>query len=174
MQRNGERQAWYLIYTKPQQEQRARENLERQGYVVYLPLMRVRRRRMGRPVERVEPMFPRYLFVRLNATSDNWAPIRSTFGVTQLVRFGRDPARIPDDLVEVLQAASDSEGVCNAAPPPADFRSGDTVRIRSGAFAGYAGIFQARTGQERVILLLEVAGQVARVKIREEDLDTPS
>jgi len=34
--------AWYLLYTKPRQEQRAVENLKRQGYIAYLPLIAAR------------------------------------------------------------------------------------------------------------------------------------
>ena len=37
--------AWYLVYTKSQQERVALENLSRQRYTAYLPLLRYRRRR---------------------------------------------------------------------------------------------------------------------------------
>ena len=66
---------WYLIYTKPHKEQLARENLERQGYEIYLPMARLRRRRMGKGATRIEPLFPRYLFIHLDAKTDNWSPI---------------------------------------------------------------------------------------------------
>ncbi len=91
--------AWYLIYTKPRQERYARENLERQGYEVYLPLMKDRRRRKGRYVEIVDALFPRYLFIHLDQDTDNWSPIRSTFGVSGLVYFGFKPARVASDFV---------------------------------------------------------------------------
>ncbi|MEE8263278.1 MAG: transcription termination/antitermination NusG family protein, partial [Gammaproteobacteria bacterium] len=38
---------WYLIYSKPRQERLALENLRRQNYEAYLPLMQHRRRRKG-------------------------------------------------------------------------------------------------------------------------------
>ena len=95
-------EAWYLIYSKPQQERIARENLERQGYPSYLPLIRNRRRRQGRYISIIDPMFPRYLFVYLDDETDNWGPIRSTIGVTNLVRFGIWAARVPDSLIEMM------------------------------------------------------------------------
>ena len=55
--------AWYLLYSKPRQEGVAVENLKRQGYETYLPLIRTRRRRQGQYVSLVEPMFPRYLLI---------------------------------------------------------------------------------------------------------------
>jgi len=35
---------WYLVYAKPNAEKLAENNLVRQGYTVYLPMIRNRRR----------------------------------------------------------------------------------------------------------------------------------
>lgn len=161
--------AWYLIFCKPLRERVALENLERQGYHAYLPLMRARKRRKSRYVQVIEPMFPRYLFVHLNDHTDNWAPIRSTLGVANLVRFGTEAARVPDSLVVALRAREDAQGV-QSLPVPT-FRQGDRVRIAEGAMAGYEAIFQARSSKERVVLLLEVAGKLARVHVAEGDIE---
>ncbi len=156
-------QAWYLIYSKPRQEPVALDNLQRQGYEAYLPLIRNRRRRKGQYLALVEPMFPRYLFIHLSDQTDNWGPIRSTLGVANLVRFGDMPARIPDDLVELLRRREDASGVQDLPPP--EFRTGDRVRVAEGALAGYEGIFQASSGNERVVILLDVVGQSTRVQL---------
>ena len=77
-------------------------------------------------------MFARYLFVRLS-TSDNapsWAPIRSTLGVSQLVRFGTRPAKVEDPLVDLLRNRE------LAQPTEPLFNQGDTVVITEGPFAG--------------------------------------
>ena len=97
--------SWYLVYTKPRQEALAQANLERQDYGVYLPKVRQMRRRRGKQEAVVEPLFPRYLFIHLDTQSDNWGPIRSTFGVASLVRFGSEPAQVPDELVAHLNLA---------------------------------------------------------------------
>lgn len=153
--------SWYLVYSKPQQERLAVENLERQGYVTYLPMMRNRRRRKGRYVTLIEPMFPRYLFIHLNDETDNWSPIRSTTGVSRMIKFGDLPARVPDDLINGLMARDDETGIQNLATP--EFKSGDRVRIVEGPMAGYEAIFKARGSQERVMVLLDVVGKVTRV-----------
>jgi len=162
-------QAWYLIYSKPQQERLAYENLERQGYHSYLPLIRNRRRRQGRYVAIVEPMFPRYLFVNLSDETDNWGPIRSTIGVANLVRFGMRAARVPDNLITMMQSR-DSEGIQTMQPP--ELKPGDPVRIVEGVMAGYEAIFQARTGKERVLLLLKFAqDRTARIQVNANDIE---
>ncbi len=154
---------WYLVYTKLRQEHVARTNLLRQGYETYLPLIRELRRRQGRRMPEVAPMFPRYLFVRLDTRTDNWAPIRSTLGVVSLVRFGQQPALVPDDLIGLLREREDSEGL--QVLPPEIFRPGARVRIMAGALAGYEGIFLAPTGRERVVILLDFLGQHTRVAV---------
>ena len=164
--------AWYLIYSKPQRERLALENLERQGYPSYLPLIRNRRRRKGRFVSIIEPMFPRYLFVHLSDETDNWGPIRSTIGVANMVRFGMQAARVPDSLIEMLQGR-DEEGVQTLAPP--ELKPGDQVRIVEGVMAGYEAIFQARTSKERVVLLLQLAqDRTARIQVSAHDIEPAS
>lgn len=152
--------AWYLIYTKPRKEQCALENLARQGFEAFLPRIRCQVRRQGRYTERIEPMFPRYLFVHLAAGEENWAPIRSTMGVSHLVRFGTWPAMAPDALVDGLARKTDDTGVvCDLTPPPV--QPGDAVRIIDGALAGYEGLVRCRNGRERVEVLLNVVGKQA-------------
>ena len=164
--------AWYLVYSKPQQERLALENLERQGYQSYLPLVRNRRRRNGRYTSLIEPMFPRYLFVNLSDQTDNWSPIRSTIGVANLVRFGMHAARVPDSLIEAMRTR-DEDGVQTLAPP--ELNPGDRVRIVEGVMAGYEAIFQAKTGKERVVLLLQLAqDRTARVQVNADDIEPAS
>ena len=56
---------WYLLASKPREEKRARINLEQQGYTTYLPLVQRASRRGGKHSVRIEPLFPRYLFIQL-------------------------------------------------------------------------------------------------------------
>jgi transcriptional antiterminator RfaH len=161
--------AWYLVYSKPQQERIARENLERQGYPSYLPMIRNRRRRKGKYMSIVEPMFPRYLFVHLSDETDNWGPIRSTIGVANLVRFGIRAARVPDTLIAMMMEREE-DGVHKFATP--ELKPGDQVRIVEGVMAGYEAIFQAKTGKERVVLLLRLAeDKTARVQVNVDDIE---
>lgn len=155
--------AWYLIYTKPRQERVALENLSRQQYTAYLPLLRYRERRQGAYVPVVGPMFPRYLFVHLDDQLDDWGPIRSTLGVANLVRFGGKAARLPEDFVDTLRERADAAGV--QTRPERVLRPGDRVRICEGAMAGYEAVFQATSSRERVLLLLQVAGLAARIQV---------
>lgn len=154
---------WYLVYCKPRQETTAQRNLQRQQYVTYLPRVRQARRRAGRQISLITPMFPRYLFINLDRENDNWGPIRSTLGVVSLVRFGSAPAAVPDDLVELLRQREDAEGI--QVLPVEQYQRGAKVRITEGGFAGYEGVFLARSGRERVTVLLQVLGRGTRAQV---------
>ena len=155
---------WYLIYTKPRQEAVAEENLKRQDFRVWLPRLQVSRRRRGRWVEAIEPLFPRYLFIRLEAGGDNFSPIRSTRGVSSMVRVGIEPAQVPDPVVAALQLATDPASGLLIPDAPALAR-GDEVEVLAGPFEGLRGVFQLQSGDERVVILLDVLGQANRVKL---------
>ncbi|WP_296673536.1 transcription/translation regulatory transformer protein RfaH [Sulfuricaulis sp.] len=160
---------WYLVYCKPRQESVARENLTRQGFESYLPIMRDARRRQGRRVVLIAPMFPRYLFIHLNRQTDNWAPIRSTLGVVSIVRFGRSAARVPDDLVTLLRSREDMQGL--QILPVEEYKPGSRVRITQGGFAGYEGIFQASGSRDRVTVLLDVLGRKALTRVNSASIE---
>ena len=161
--------SWYLIYCKPQQERIARDNLDRQNYIVYLPLAPVRRRRKGRTVRIVDPLFPHYLFIYLSDQTDDWGPIRSTIGVSTLVRFGQVPAKIPDSLIEGLQVREDSDGIQEITERR--FKPGDRVRIAEGIMEGFEALFQCQKSNDRVILLLKVAENTAKIEIEANQIE---
>jgi len=160
--------SWYLIYTKPRAEKLAQENLQRQKFNTYLPLVMETHRRRGKYVTLVEPMFPRYLFIQLNCTTDNWAPIRSTLGVSSIVRFGTYPMQVPKSLLETLQQCEDENGIQSISEK--EFQTGDRIRIIEGAMAGLEGIYANKTSKERVTVLLNIAGQHTRVSMTRHDL----
>jgi transcriptional antiterminator RfaH len=169
--KSSRKKSWYLIYTKPRQEEVALANLTRQGYGAYLPRLRQWRKRRGKRLRVVEPLFPRYLFILLDSHTDNWAPIRSTLGVMSLVRFGTEPARVPDDLIAHLQSRQDNEGLHEWAEPK--LAIGDRVRVAEGPLAGYEGVLLAKSGRERVILLLDMLGSQVRAQLARDQLEPP-
>jgi transcriptional antiterminator RfaH len=154
-------ESWYLVHTKPRQEGVARANLQRQGYVCYLPLMRVERIRRRKAEIVSEPMFPRYLFIRLDSSDQgkSWSPIRSTPGVSQLVHFGARAAKVDDILVELLRQRE------QAMPQDTMFHSGDSVVITDGPFSGIEAIYQTADAARRAFILLEILNKPVSMQI---------
>ena len=130
---------WYLAYTKPRQEKCALDNLQRQGFQCYLPTLPSEKLRQGMLTVTDEPLFPRYLFIRLDQgdSAPSWAPIRSTKGVSRLVSFGIEPARVDDGLIELLRIHEASV----QTEPERLFKTGDRVRLTEVPFSGIEGIY---------------------------------
>ena len=74
---------WYAVRTRSNYEKTVATVLESKGYERYLPLYRVRRRWSDRTVETSVPLFPGYVFCRLNR--DVRTPVLSTPGVVSIV-----------------------------------------------------------------------------------------
>ncbi len=153
---------WYVLQSRPRQERRALENLKNQGFECLLPLYSRERLRRGKREQVDEPLFPRYLFVHLDQITSNWYALRNTYGVTNIVRFGDTPAEIGDEIVARF-----------AQCDPADrhlFKSGDTVNIASGPFAGLEGIYDQDDGEQRVIILLDFMSKQQRLSLPVGDI----
>ena len=91
---------WHAVLCKPRREALAEANLRNQGFDVYLPRMLRLRRRASRWEHRIEPLFPRYLFVNEGDSPRGLAPVRSTLGVSDLVRSAGAPVRVPPGVVK--------------------------------------------------------------------------
>jgi transcriptional antiterminator RfaH len=154
---------WYLVHTKPRQEACALQNLNQQGYDCYLPLLPSEKLLKGQVSKTTEPLFPRYLFIRLDTShsAKSWSPIRSTPGVSKLVSFGNQPARVADELVELIRARESSGDIEEKRL----FKPGETIRVMDGPFAGVEGIFQALDGTQRVMILIELMSKPVRMAV---------
>lgn len=157
--------AWYLIQTKPKSEQLAKENLERQGFETYLPLILGRKKKRGKSVKCIQPMFPRYMFIYLSQETDDWGPIRSTLGVSTLVKFGMIPARVPDKLIKALKDNEGEEGVYEVESK--SMAPGDRLLIVEGPFEGYEATLFSQKTDDRVIVLLKIAENFVKVKLEQ-------
>jgi transcriptional antiterminator RfaH len=154
---------WYLVHAKPRQEKCALENLERQGYHCYLPTLPSEKLRQGVLTVSDEPLFPRYLFIRLGQdnSAKSWAPIRSTKGVSRLVSFGVEPAKVCDGLIELLRKQESSV----QAEPERLFKRGERVRLTETPFAGIEGVYQMADGERRVMVLIEFMSKPVAVRV---------
>ena len=155
---------WHAVFCKPHKEEVAAANLENQGYEVYLPRLVVLRRRGGRWMEIIEPLFPRYLFMTTGQSEKNLAPIRSTLGVRDFVRIHGVPAIVPGNVITGLRGRADpASGLHRIISSP--FRAGTRVRFTTGALTNLEGIFEMECADARVIVLLQLLGKTSRVTV---------
>ena len=110
-----------------------------------------------------EPLFPRYLFISLDASryGQNWSPIRSTWGVSGLVSFGSEPAKINSVLIDLLR--QQEQGL--SQDPQRLFSTGESLLVAKGPFAGMQAVYQMASGENRAMVLIELMGKAAQMQI---------
>jgi transcriptional antiterminator RfaH len=149
--------SWYLLQTKPKQEERALRNLAAWHVETFVPRIAA-----AKVAQRVENLFPGYIFVYVSIRR-LLRDLLFTRGVARVVSFGGEPAVVDDDIIEGIRARTNKNGVAGIVEP---LSPGDTVLIRSGAFSNLVGIFEREMpDQDRVQILLTTLSYTARVAI---------
>lgn len=114
--------------------------------------------------ERIECLFPSYLFLKADPARESLAPVRSTRGAIGLVRFGNEPAQVPQSVIERIRACVDAQdGLMRLSAP--DLAPGSRVRIKDGPLGGIEAVFLAENGTDRVRLLLDLLGTAREIVI---------
>lgn len=153
---------WYVVQTQPRAEARAAANLGRQGYRTFCPRRRRTVRHARRATVALVPLFPAYVFLRLDLSRDLWRSVNGTRGVVRLVSNGDVPARVPRGVVESLEARTDAEGAMDWS---SSLEAGRPVRILDGAFADLVGTLLELDAGGRVRVLLDLLGRPVSVAL---------
>jgi transcriptional antiterminator RfaH len=165
---------WYLAFSKPKQEELARQQLVNQGYEAYLPLFK----KLGKPRSTTspdsaglvrEPMFPRYVFFKPGSAAQSISAARSTRGVTSLVRFGFIPATVSDDLIDAIRALElerEQADLDQISP----YQPGTRVRLREKGLQCLEGLVVS-VSSKRVTLLLEILGREKELTVEHSKLE---
>jgi len=159
---------WVLIYTKARQEIKANENLQKQGFKTFLPLIAATNKN-SKPKSLV-PVFPRYLFAQINFELDNWTSIKSSYGVSQIVMFSEKFTSIPNNIIKLIQDKLDDSAIYKEDVSIVDYQKGDPVSIKEGGFAGIDAIFLSKKSKDRVRLLLKLLNTSVVAEISTSDI----
>ncbi|WP_363350137.1 transcriptional activator RfaH [Methylocystis echinoides] len=159
---------WYVARSLPRQEVKAMNNLRRQGFQTFLPLLpkTVRHARKLRSV--LSPVFPGYLFVILDLDRDRWRAVNSTIGVASLIMALERPEPVPAGVVEQLIDRTGAGGVTRF---DLDLEEGRSVRLLSGPFANAIGCLERLDANGRVKVLLDIMGGKVSAYVDRSALD---
>ena len=160
--------SWYVVHTKPCNEYRVENNLTGQGIETLLPLLEVFQDSHGRIVQKIKPLFPNYLFARLDIDL-HYYKVKWTRGVSKILGVGSEPIPISERVVQTIK---ERMGDNNLVKLEDGLERGNLVQFTSGPFKDLMGVFDRRMSDgKRVRVLLGLIGvdvpvQVSRYQIK--------
>ena len=156
---NGQR--WYVVQSKPREEERALHFLKEKGFHTYLPRMEVVKVRKLKNVKSKQPLFPGYLFCRFDK-EESLAHVRWTQGVKKLLPESVSPIFVDDEIVQAIHSLEQEDGVIRKQP----LQKNDHVRIARGPMKDVLGVFDHwSSDQGRVTVLLNFINYQASVDL---------
>jgi transcriptional antiterminator RfaH len=159
---------WYAIQTKANKEKEVEKRLSDLRIEVFLPWLRTRRRIGSRFHWVLVPLFPGYLFCRLDLIESGKAA-RYAPGVRDFLKFGNHIAEVGGEIVASLRERC-PDGVAEIELMSA--KPGDVVKINEGPFSGLEAIFEKKMkGSERVAVLLDILGRQTRLVLPGETIE---
>ena len=156
---------WIVARTHPNSEKIAIDNLKRQSFEYYQPLILERKIRKQKLRYVEQPLFPCYLFVKI---VDRWRSLNSTYGVANLIGSASSPSFVRDEVIQSLRNREQDGYV--QLPKLRPFAVGDKVTINAGAFAGQQALVERMPIRDRQKVLLQLLANGYTTSLFEEDL----
>jgi transcriptional antiterminator RfaH len=153
---------WYVIQTKPGDEHRVETHLLNQKIEPFLPLLETHRYRRGKIIQRVKPLFPNYLFAKLDLKI-HYYEVKWTRGVNKILGTEAGPVPVSEKVVRTIR---ERVGKDNLVRLENEWKEGDIVQITGGPLKELMGIFQKKMSDKgRVKILLSLIGVEVPVQI---------
>lgn len=141
---------WYVVYTMPKSEKKVAESISGMGIESYLPMHKVIRQWSDRKKKLEVPLFPSYVFVKVNETKRV-----SLFSIKELIRFvsiEKKPVVVREKVIMNIKRVL-SEDVQVATEEY--FQEGMRVRIGYGQFAGMEGVIIKKNNSTRLVVKID-------------------
>lgn len=151
---------WYAVYTYPRHEKSVMEHFESKSLEAFLPTFTAESRWKDRRVRLQTPIFPGYVFARINASHRN--KILSSPGVIRMLCFNGMPAPIDDVEIESIKLCME-QGM--AFEPCSFLEVGDRVRVKSGVLEGLEGYISRRKNDRRLIVPITLIHQSVTIEV---------
>ncbi len=158
--------SWYVAYTVPQNEKSVVRHLDARQIETFLPTYEsIHLWNNGQRKKVVLPLFPSYLFVRIEAAQKS--AVLAAPGVIRIVGNSRGPVPLPDSDIEFLR----SDFCRQRVEPYRELVVGQRVRIKAGPMEGVEGVLVRKENRLRFVLTLELINQHAALEVPAEELE---
>jgi transcription antitermination factor NusG len=162
---------WYAVHTMARHEKRIAAQLEEKSVCTFLPLLRQIHKWSDRRSTVEVPMFSCYSFVRIAQTTEERLKVLRTPGVLGFVGSERQGTPIPDEQIESLQTALREKIPCAVHP---FIRIGQRVRVRGGSLNGIEGILVGQSGDQTLVITVELLQRSVAIRVAGYDIELVS
>lgn len=172
--------SWYVVHTQSGYEKKVTANLgariqsmnmEDRIFEVVIPMEEVEEFKNGRKQTVQKKVFPGYILVRCQMDDESWYCIRNTPGVTGFVgqsRHGQKPTPLSRREVQTFLAAKGdgTGGMPTRKKPKLEYDVGESVRVKEGPFADFAGtIAEINADHMKLKVLVNIFGRETLVEM---------
>jgi len=161
MDLNEKNHPWFAVQVRARYEKIVAHILENKGFEHLLPLYTVQRQRSDRTVGLQLPLFPGYLFCRLDLNS-RLLPLFTTPGVVRLLGTGATPVPVDDSEIDALRTILKSGRAPRPWPMP---KEGERVRIGAGPLRGVEGVLVSQKRNSRLIVSVTLLQRAVAVEV---------
>jgi len=159
---------WWVVHTKLQAEAKAIKQLTNQGFITYCPMYRKECLITHQINIKTTPLFPRYTFIQAdNHAQKNIHTIRSTYGVSQLLKIGEVPTHVPNQVILNLKKIE----IAQIQNTESYFKVGENVKILKGLYKGLEAIYHLDDGLKRSVVLLNILNKETPFYINKQQLE---
>ena len=158
---------WYLLQTKANANFTACDNLRRQGFDVFLPLIIKTTKKNGHFLDTKSPLFPGYVFMATSIDPIPWKSVNGTRGVSKAVTLDGVYRSIHTNIIKGLQQRCDENGVFKSLH---DINAGDCAKIERGPFAEFICTIDQIKDNQRAWVLINLLQQQTRAVVSLDDV----
>lgn len=155
-------QSWVVVNTHPHKERFAVENLARQDFIAYCPMLNAQVRHARRIRDVLRPLFPGYVFAAVETDLLRWRPLLSTFGVRSVVRSGDRLSFLPQGFVDALRSREVAGAIVRPTSP---FQVGQAVKLVRGPFDGLVATIVEMDERDRLVVLMDFLNRPVKVTV---------
>jgi transcription antitermination factor NusG len=152
---------WFAVQVRARSEKLVSSILENKGFENLLPLYSIRRQRSDRVLGIELPLFPGYLFCRLDLTS-RLLPLFTTPGVVRLLGIGNTPMPVDDSEIDAVRAIIKAGRSPRPWPMP---EAGQRVRIEAGPLTGVEGVLVGQRRKSRLVVAVTLLKRAISVEV---------
>ena len=146
---------WICVYTNVRMEIFVFNQIKDLGLDVYLPKYKKSVSNARKIIDKIYPLFPRYLFVKI-LTRESFSKIKNLRGVSDFIKNDSGiPHKVSSDIIDSIKSRENSEGYINYLR----FYEGQNIKITKRNFINLRASFLKKICKDKAKVLIELLGR---------------